>query len=330
MRDLAFEAPPGIGIDGEARLLAHLDAADVGLVDAGVDLHVAQVAGDHEQFGRLQARGHRLAGIDRALDDHAVDRAAYHGAVEVDPRRGHRRLALPDHRLGVAPLGDRDLDCRAAGRQLLLLRAHQRSGFLGLGRRDEASLGQVALAREITPRLVEVDVDPGQVGAARLDLGLLDRHLGAGRHQVRLGLRQAMPEGLRVDAGEHLPCPDLVVEVRQHLAELAGDLRADRHAADRIDRARCADRGHDVAAADRRGAVLRRSVAVCLLPPPSGAAGEQQGGEPQAGDSRSFHGLRSRVEGAAYPNISLRRSPGRRSPRQATTWSGRISVKRRG
>ena len=53
---------------------ARPDAADVGLVDVGVHLHLRQVRGDDEERRRLHAGGHRLADVHAALDDDAVDR----------------------------------------------------------------------------------------------------------------------------------------------------------------------------------------------------------------------------------------------------------------
>jgi hypothetical protein len=54
-------------------MLAGLDRADVGLVDRCLQLHVPEVGGDDEQHRRLQRGGNRLAGIDRARQNDAVD-----------------------------------------------------------------------------------------------------------------------------------------------------------------------------------------------------------------------------------------------------------------
>src|SRR5690606_33645683 len=118
----------------------------------------------------------------------------------------------------------------------------------------------------------------------RLHLSLLDRDLGAGGSEVRFGLGEPVAEGFRID-----PCNDLTglyfaVEVDQHLPQLTGDLRTDRNAAHRIDRARRTDGGHDVAAPDRSRPVARlRSVVATRLPGESCTAHGQRG-EQQAHD----------------------------------------------
>ena len=55
-------------------MLSRTDAADVGFVDVGIDLHLGQVRGNDEQRRRRHAGGHGLADIDAALRDDAVDR----------------------------------------------------------------------------------------------------------------------------------------------------------------------------------------------------------------------------------------------------------------
>ena len=76
---LSGESVLRIGVDGEddrlPALLGVADQADVGLVDRGVDVDLLlQVGGDDEHHGRLELRGHRLARIDLAVDNDAVDR----------------------------------------------------------------------------------------------------------------------------------------------------------------------------------------------------------------------------------------------------------------
>jgi len=59
--DRAGEFASRIGIDAEACSLTGFDAADVGLVDIGGDLHPVQVVGDQEQGRCLVGRRHRLS-----------------------------------------------------------------------------------------------------------------------------------------------------------------------------------------------------------------------------------------------------------------------------
>ena len=73
-----------VGVDAERHVLARPDAADVGLVDVRVDLHLRQVGGDDEERRRLHAGRDRLPDVHAALDDDAVDRRRDHGVIEVD------------------------------------------------------------------------------------------------------------------------------------------------------------------------------------------------------------------------------------------------------
>jgi hypothetical protein len=82
-------------------MLAGTDPADIRLVDVGVDLHLGQVGGDDEERRRLHARGDRLADVDAALNDDAVDRRFDHGVREVDLVLVDRRLRLADGGLGL-------------------------------------------------------------------------------------------------------------------------------------------------------------------------------------------------------------------------------------
>ena len=104
--DRAVELLAGIRVDAEGHRLARPDAADVGFVDAGVDLHLRQVGGDDEQRRRRHAGRDGLADVDAALNDDAVDRRRDHRVVEVDLilidrgfRLGDGRLRLRDGRL---------------------------------------------------------------------------------------------------------------------------------------------------------------------------------------------------------------------------------------
>ena len=65
LRDRALERLARVRVDGESRLLALADRADVGLVDRREHLHVRKVGGDREDRRRLKARRNGLADVDR-------------------------------------------------------------------------------------------------------------------------------------------------------------------------------------------------------------------------------------------------------------------------
>ena len=99
---------------------ADLDAADVGLVDVGVDLHLGQVLRDREQRGGLQAGRDGLPHVHGARDDDAVDGGADDRVLEVELGLAQSRLVLADLGDGRQELGLGDLEGR-------LRRAHAAS-----------------------------------------------------------------------------------------------------------------------------------------------------------------------------------------------------------
>ena len=133
----------GVGVAGERHGLADVDVADVGLVDRGPHLHPLQVAGQQEQAGRVEARLHRLADGDAAVDDDALDRRLDDGVAEVDLVLVELGLGGADVRLGVV------------GGGLVLLDLH-----VGL-RQGRLVLAQLHLAG-VVGRLVGVVVGRGQ------------------------------------------------------------------------------------------------------------------------------------------------------------------------
>ena len=109
------EGAAGIGIDGEAGALALADLGDVGLVDADLELHRAEILGDGEQDRRLEGGGDGLAGIDLAREHHAGDRRIDGRLGEIGLRRGELGPRLRDLRLGRAtPACARRFSARAA------------------------------------------------------------------------------------------------------------------------------------------------------------------------------------------------------------------------
>src|SRR5439155_24510974 len=81
--DVAGERLAGKRVDRERGAIVELDAADVRLVHARLDLHLREVLGDREEHRRLQARGNRLADVDLAGGDDAVDGGPDRRVVEV-------------------------------------------------------------------------------------------------------------------------------------------------------------------------------------------------------------------------------------------------------
>ncbi len=80
----ADERPARERVDGERGALADANPAHVRFVDRGLDLHVAQVLGNDEEFRRLQAGRDGLPDVDRALDHDAVHRRPDLRARQVD------------------------------------------------------------------------------------------------------------------------------------------------------------------------------------------------------------------------------------------------------
>ena len=99
LRDLALERIAWQGADGEMDVLAHVDRADVGLVDRRPDLQAAQVLGDQEEARGIQAGDDDLADVDPPVEDDPLDRRADRrvpevdgGLFEVGPGDGQRAL----------------------------------------------------------------------------------------------------------------------------------------------------------------------------------------------------------------------------------------------
>ncbi len=244
--DVAGETLVREGVDREPRLLALADEADVGFGEAGVDAHLGKVLGDLDQRWRLEAGCHRLAKVDDAVDDDAVDRRADDGEIEVGavtvvlrPRQRHLRLPrlerlarlivlLPRHIL----LRKQRLHARLVGlRQFQRrLRADDVGRALALGRGNQRIV-QFEQGLAFFYLVVEIDIK------------LLDRtrHLGAdadqddrveravGRHRLRhvapLDRRQLVAL-LGVHGGALFGVPDAAAD------QGGGQRRADEDLAD--------------------------------------------------------------------------------------------------
>ena len=275
--DLALEGLAGEGIHREAGFLAGADAAHIGLVDAGIHLHVRQVLRNHKQLGRLQAGGHRLAALHRALDDDAVDRRFDLGAPQIHPSLGqhgfflrHAGLRRLDLRFGHTQLG--------LGRlQQLLRRGQGSAGAVGLALRDEAPVHQLQVAVVDALGLGHIGLRPRNGGPAGSGIGLRRQHIGAGGIHIGLGRAHAVLVGFGVDLGNQLTRFHLGIEIGQHLAHLPADLAADRHLRDRIDRARSRHRGLQRPTLNLPRAPGHHRPGLAVAPPPrTTASGERQ------------------------------------------------------
>ena len=102
--DAAGEFLVGVGIDEEGGHHPIVQLAHVRLGHRGVDLHLAKVLGDGEERGRGERGGHRLADVDGAGNDDAVDGGINIGVLEVLLGLLERGLRLLQLSLGGAGL----------------------------------------------------------------------------------------------------------------------------------------------------------------------------------------------------------------------------------
>jgi hypothetical protein len=220
----ARELLGGVGVDAEPDALARADAAHVGLVDVGVDLHLRQVGGDDEQRRRVHAGGDGLADVDIARDHDAVDGGFDDGVLQVDFALVQRGLRL-DHR------GLGGLELRLGG-------AHGHLRGLEVLRRDELPVREALVPLQLAARVLDADpqaidvrLGTGQVGAALLDLRLDQR---------------------RVQLSDHLALLHNRVEVGVQGLDVAGHLAADLDGSDGLEGAGGADGLDDLALRDRQ------------------------------------------------------------------------------
>jgi hypothetical protein len=278
LADLAVEAAPRESVDREGRGQADAQAAHIGLVDRGFDLHVAQVLRDGEEHRRLQARGDRLPGVDVAQDDRPVHRGADDGALQVHLRLLEQRLALLDRGLRAAHLRLAHLDLRLHGLQLLARGVEHRARLVELRRGDELLVHQHLLALEIALGIEERDAHAPELGVLRREARARHRYGALRGIQVGARLAHAQLVGRRVDARDHLAALHRRVEVGVDVLHLPGDLRADLHRGDRVQRPARHHDGRHRAALHLGDAVFDRAVlGVRLVPVPAacGSCGDQ-------------------------------------------------------
>ncbi len=166
-----------MGVHREGGLLPGLDLADVGLVHRHLELHLRQVVGDGEEGRRRQRGGHRLAHVDVARDDDALDRRLDGGVAQVGL---HALQGGPGRRASGAVL----VEGRARGVDLDL--RHHAAGL-----------------QRVDARAVALGLPHPHVGLDQLGLRLL--HLGAQERGVEL--RQHLPAAhavveVRVQGGD--------------------------------------------------------------------------------------------------------------------------------
>ena len=220
-------------IDLEARRVPALDPTDVGLVYLRVDLHLGQVLRDREDGRRLQRRSDRLAHVDVARHDDAVDRRANHGMVEVGAGDRNGGVLLAHQRLGL-----RDTRRRGIPRRL--------RRFVVAGRDIELLLGDDAILRHRRgPVVIRLRLHQRRIGLREIRLG--HDHAGPCRLEVRGGLQQRALQQRRVDQGDHFPPVHARVEVDVELGDRARHLGTDLHGNHGVDRSGGVDGVADLA-----------------------------------------------------------------------------------
>ena len=294
---IALKRLTGEGIDREAGFLPAADAAHVGLVDAGVHLHVGQVLGNHKHLGGLQAGGHGLALLHRAFDDDAAHRRHDARAPQIHLGLRHQCAALRhgglrgfDLRLGHAHLG-------LCAFQRLFGGGHGGPGAVGLALGDEALVNQAQVAFVDAAGLGQVGLRTRHRGPCHGGVGLGRQHVGLCRVQVGLGRAHAVFVGSGVDLGDELPGFDLAVEVGKQLFDLPRNLRTDRHLGHWVHVARRRHGGHQRTALQLARAVSHFAPGTAGVPPP-GTATCQQGQRHGTGHPTAFfHGANCRQGG---------------------------------
>ena len=215
------------------------DAADVGLVDVRVDLHLRQIRGDDEQRRRLHAGRDRLADIHVALRDDAVDWRRDHGVIDVHLILIHGRLRLADRRARLR-------DGRLLRRERGLRHIDRDLRRIEIALREQAPGRELLRARVLLLRVLQLYFALLQIALRLGQIRLCLRQIGAGLLQLRL-------EERRIEPRDHLSFAHDRIEVGAEPGDVARHLASHLHGRHRLERAGRADRIDDVTAADRRG-----------------------------------------------------------------------------
>ncbi len=104
--DLSMKRTFGISVHRELGLLAHPDLSDIGLVHAGINLHLGQVLCDREKGRGLKRGRHGLAHIHVTGDDDPVHRRPDRGVTEIGLGETEGCLILHDLSLGGLQSGN--------------------------------------------------------------------------------------------------------------------------------------------------------------------------------------------------------------------------------
>ena len=132
----AFKHIIHVGVDSKGHSLPHFHLSYVSLVDVGFHLHLGQVIGQSEQGRRAERGGHRLAYLNSAVENDAVD-----GRIDFGVAQIHHSLVVGGLRVSFAHL------CLSVG-ILRLLIGCQRGGicFIELFGTFVGELGIIELA----------------------------------------------------------------------------------------------------------------------------------------------------------------------------------------
>ena len=96
----------GKRVHGEFSRLAGFHLANVRLGNAGINVHLCQVVGDGKQHRRIERRRDRLADIELARNNNAINRRINRAVVQVRPRIFQRRRPDFNIRLGLMQAGN--------------------------------------------------------------------------------------------------------------------------------------------------------------------------------------------------------------------------------
>ena len=94
--DFALKRAARKGIHRKCGAQAGAHTTNLGFVNRGVYLHVAQALRNHKQFRRREAGCHSLPRLNAALDDDAINRRLDLRALQIDTCLCQRRFALRD------------------------------------------------------------------------------------------------------------------------------------------------------------------------------------------------------------------------------------------
>ena len=149
-------------------------------------------------------------------------------------------------------------DLRLLRFQLLARGLERRERLVADRRGDEVLLEQHLVAVVLALGVAEQHFRARELRLQRGDVRALRQRRRARGFDVGHRLVHPQRERLRIDARDQLAFLHRRVVVGVELLDLTRDLRADLHRDDRIERARCSDRGGDRAALDFREAIRGR------------------------------------------------------------------------